>query len=153
LRVGSPDEQMVAIGESDGTVTVLETTHWAVVFSTRLSGPIEHLAFSSSEQLLSVVTKDGYISVLAIAASEEASFTIPLHARRTTFSPDGDVVAFGTQVGETCLLSLLTRRWVCLPGNGAVLSLAYSPDGQTLVMATADGSLSFVDTRKLTFGN
>jgi hypothetical protein len=53
------------------------------------------------------------------------------------FSPDGKVVAWGSEEGTIQLLRLAREDGpVALPANGAVLALAFSPDGRTLATAT-----------------
>jgi len=69
--------------------------------------------------------------------------------RSVAFSPNGKIVASGTQAGRVLLWDVMQRRPLGqpVPGHqGAVQALAFSPDGRTLASGGFDGRAVLWDT-------
>jgi WD40 repeat protein len=69
------------------------------------------------------------------------------------FSPDGKMLAWGSDDGNVRLLEVARRQPLRDPlaaENGGVNSVAFSPDGRTLAAAGANGTVQLwdVDTRQ-----
>jgi RNA polymerase sigma factor (sigma-70 family) len=68
------------------------------------------------------------------------------HARELTFSPDGKLLAFVASVvkvaDSVCVLEVATgKETTCLGHPGSLYGLTFSPDGQTLAVATVSGTV------------
>ena len=64
------------------------------------------------------------------------------------FSPDGGRVAVATNTGEVGVIDVATGDWVRTPAVGhrdTVITVAYAPDGNTLVSAGLDGRVTLWD--------
>ena len=63
------------------------------------------------------------------------------------FSPDGAVLAAGTEAGEVSFIDTMAGEPIGGPVTGQrdwVNSVAFSPDGETLVAGSQDGSISLI---------
>ena len=64
------------------------------------------------------------------------------------FSPNGDRVAIATNTGEVGVLDVTTGEWVRPPAVGhrdTVITVAYAPDGNTLVSGGLNGRVTLWD--------
>jgi WD40 repeat protein len=103
-----------------------------------LDGPVADVAYSPDGRL---VVGAGGGAVALWDARTHRSTALLAGAPTTVFtsvavSPDGRLVAAGTQSGQIRSWELPSRKERApLPGRHAVLALAFSPDGRTLVSA------------------
>jgi WD40 repeat protein len=74
---------------------------------------------------------------------------LPIQSRVNAMvaSPDGHALIVGDDVGDVRLLDLTTWQWTwAMPAHsGAVTSLAFAPDGRTILSGGADGALVLAD--------
>ncbi|MHC1592864.1 MAG: WD40 repeat domain-containing protein, partial [Methermicoccaceae archaeon] len=89
-----------------------------------------------------------------VAVSDESVATLEGHSdtvRSVAFSPDGKLVASGSNDGTVKLWNVSTRGYVAtLEFNGPVLSVAFSPDGKLLASGSDDRTVKLwnVSTRE-----
>jgi WD40 repeat protein len=142
--VFSQDDQLLAVGTGDGNVRLWDVTlarHPKLLGSVRVpTGPLDALTFSYSARLLTVVGERATV-VLSIHDPRHPvmTFTASLPAGLAV-SPDGRVVASGSD-GSTVDLWGLSK-----PSHPALLAklddpgslIAFSPDGQLLAVGGHD---------------
>lgn len=147
----SPDGQLLVLGFPEGTITGLGVPDLQDRFTIEGSQPVSSLAFSADGSRLVSTSIGGSAKVWAVesgALTEISAFEGHDHyAKRAVFSPDGRWVAslgIETQAvwdSETAeLVSWLDAgdfRWMN--------DVAFSADGEGLVTAGQDGSVSFWD--------
>jgi WD40 repeat protein len=146
----SPDGQTLASGSYDDTIIL-----WDVATGQPLGPPLTShtgfvykVAFSPDGQTLASGSADGTIILWDVATGQPRGS--PLTGHKTTvlgvaFSPDtqegtgrtsGQMLASGGGDGAIILWDIVTRQPLGLPLTGhttALYSVAFSPDGQTLV--------------------
>jgi WD40 repeat protein len=110
----SPDGETLAVGTTDGQIKLWNTATWALI----------HVL--SSDNLNAPATN-----------FSDTAFSL-------AFSPDGEIVAAGSNDGDVRFWNAATSQLIrTLPGNsstGAVQSVAFSPDGKTLADGETGGT-------------
>jgi WD40 repeat protein len=140
----SPDSEVLACGEKNGSLVLWDATAGAVVRD--LAGPdvrLHQVAFSPDGALLATAGKSATSAVVRLwkVATGQRVFTARLPgdwpAWCVAFSPDGKTLAAGLEAGEVRLWDVATgRERGRLSGHGGrVRWIGFHPDGLSLVVA------------------
>lgn len=146
------DGTLLSAGYADGTVLVWRQDGTSLGSALSISTPtdntvpeVSELVFSHDGQLLAAGGNDGRIVVWNLAQLDSAPVRLPYgedqgHTRSIislAFSPDNQLLASGSWVdGSRALLwdiESQQRRYALLENGEQILSLAFRPDGRTLV--------------------
>lgn len=146
----SSDGRWLASGDLDGQIRLWDltagTSEPQLLPSTHLDG-ISGLAFSPDGQVLASASFDGLVNLWDLATLEPTPlpFENTLDIEALAFSPDGKYLVIGggdNNVGLVWRWDLAAAEGITLRGHrGRVLSLAFSPNGQTLASASFDGTV------------
>ncbi|HJW91566.1 MAG TPA: hypothetical protein VJ436_13060 [Anaerolineales bacterium] len=121
----------------------LEEVRPTAVLST-LAGPIRQLAFSPDSRLLAAAGE--VVTIWETAGGEQAA-NLEGTADSLAFSPDGALLASGGQAGlslwdlQAALKGDPQSQSTFLSPGGEIEQLAFVPDGRSLAVLSADGSL------------
>jgi len=144
----SPDSQTLISGDVDGTIRLWDVAAGAPFWVFALAENVSAVAFSPDGRLLVSGGGDGTIRFWDVARRDEVRE--PVHQRGATvslaFSPDGEALAGGSADGELRVWDVATgrSRWtqpVAVPAR-SVRSLAFSPDGKSVVSASGGSGKS-----------
>jgi WD40 repeat protein len=158
----SRDGTMLAVDELDEDAETSRVTIWDLASRRRLFvsdgfiGGVNDLAFSPNGSLLVVGDNTGLVRLWDLAA-RRSPIIFPA-ARRgqggvisLAFSPKGDLLATAAAFESTAKIwdasSGEPRGSLAVP-DSSVKSLAFSPDGTTLVMAQWDGRITLRDVNR-----
>ena len=141
----SSDGKLMATGSEDRTILLWDVGTWSVI--KRLIGHgnrINELAFSPDSKTLASAGQDGTIKLWDVAADPN-----PLEragAQLLAYSSDGKRLV-STYRKEVRLWDSATWREISTFVGGAalIISLAYSPDGTTVALGTADNKIALWD--------
>ena len=139
-----PKGQMVASGSLDGTLKFWDVRVGKQLRSFQDLGKIRDLAISPNGVLLAVVGEFKGVKLMNIVTGQLASYLGSQdrsYGRTPIFSPDGSSLAFCA--GDVWLYDLRTQqaRGFQHGGKEYCVSVAFSPDGRLLALASRDGSL------------
>jgi WD40 repeat protein len=144
----SRDGRLGVVASEDGTAWLLDMAG-AKPIRRRLTHdePIRAVAFRPDGRL--VVTAGSKTARLwNTATGKPARAPLPHGSDRLAFSPDGKILATAGLDGAAWLWDVATGQPACAPlaHSGPVLSVAFSPDGQTVLTAGgSDRSIGFWD--------
>jgi WD40 repeat protein len=150
----SPDGKHLAAGAQENSVT-----YWKLPLGKKkpalhmrgYPGKVRHLAWDRTSRFLA--TGGGHLVTVWDVSGKGPAGTKPLQlagheARLTalTFQSRGDVLASGCQDGRVCIWHpAKTDKGLCAAKLEAEITrLAFSPDDQQLLIATADGQLKLI---------
>jgi|GEM_PF-3378657 len=141
----SPDESLAALGFSDGTLRLYNTSDLSLSAEMTLHGAaIESLDFSPDGMSLLTGSLDSTILLWEVAGLNLFG-GLTGHAAGVTsveFSPDGTRAVTGSNDGSAYVWDIATQAQLFdLPEHyGAVTSTHYSPDGTVILTTCSDGS-------------
>jgi len=137
-----PDEPLVALGRSDGSVEVWNTNGAKIITWQAHADTIGAVAFSSDGRRLATGMTKGEVKIWDFATRREGARFDPMDRPLVclAFSPDGKSLAGSGHSSEVWLWDAVTGRQVLkLPGHGIlVFSVAFSPDGKLLATSSTD---------------
>jgi WD40 repeat protein len=98
-------------------------------------------AFDRTGRKLALVSGEGALELWDPSSAERIEELALLGGQPTalTFSPVGDQLAVAFLDARAVLVELATRQITELPHRGVLTQVAYTPDGQLLVSAGAEG--------------
>jgi WD40 repeat protein len=146
----SPDGRFLATGDWEGRVRLWDTSTWSPVDDPLAEGlqQVYAVTFDPTGTLLAASGFDGSVIVWDTSTWERVrELTIDDATLSLAFSPDGKVLAVGTEAGEVHLIDILSGDRIGGPIPGQrdwVNSVAFSPDGGTVVAGSQDGSMSLI---------
>jgi WD40 repeat protein len=146
----SPDGKTLATGDWEGRVRAWDTATWKPINDPLAEGlqQVYAVAFDPTGTLFAAAGFDGSVIVWDTSTwGRVRELTIDDAILSLAFSPDGSVLAVGTEAGELRLVDVMTGQPVGGPVSGQrdwVNSVAFSPDGETLVAGSQDGSIALV---------
>jgi WD40 repeat protein len=153
----SPDGNLVASADVDGTVRLWDTATWQPVGKplpvTSGTAGANTVAFSPDGRLLATGDGDGYVRLWNPATGQPVGKPIPADTgpqgavNRIAFSPDGKLLATADNHSEVRLWNPATGQPVGspLPLDGPGFAVAFSPDGKLLASAGYDGMVRLWD--------
>ena len=112
---------------------------------TSLSNPVRHEIFVRSVDIEGNVQRGAFFSLIEISPHHIGTLR---HSRRVTsvaFSPDGNLLATGSNGGTANLWNVATQQKTATFGIGR--SVAFSPDGASVAVGGADIALWDVSTK------
>jgi WD40 repeat protein/tetratricopeptide (TPR) repeat protein len=144
----SRDGTLLASGSRDGTAIIWSTKTWKAMHTLRNPGPasgylgmFEDVAFSPDGKTLALASRGGSVQLWDVATGKILQ-TLKGHSnavQAVVFSPDGRTLASGSSDETVRLWNVETRRELMQLDRGGVElgqvhSLAFSPDGQHLLV-------------------
>lgn len=152
----SPDNRLMVTAGSGASLQVWETNSWAKAESLPLSGSVWAIAFSPDGRTLLASTFDGSVDVFDadLTASIGSRFvkraTIQAHQRlipALAVSATSDLFATGSEDGSVKIWNTRTLRnlFTAELKAGAIVQVAFSPDGKKLATANASRASAVID--------
>ncbi len=148
----SPDGELVASGNTDGTIQILDIDTGDVLQTlSGHSGPVGALAISPNGRLLVSGSGDNTVKVWDLWSGQLVKMLYGHQAwvYGVAFSPDGQTIASVSRDQTLRLWDVQTSQEIAqLRGYAEdVQSIAFSPDRQTLVSGGSDGSIEIWNWR------
>jgi len=148
----SPDGRQLAAMAASGQVLVWQTSESAPAL--RLGSSSNHweglFFMPGGRELVALHTREGMLEwfVTNTGESTRRMATGEGDVTAVALSPDGAYVLIGETAARLRLVELATGHVELLEGDtGSVLSVAWSPDGQTLAAGTFEGFVKLWNTR------
>jgi WD40 repeat protein len=143
----SIDGRFVVVATAQGTVTVYDTTTWAVVASATARAGIMQIAVDPKSRDVAIATNDGRLQLLSIGAPRAWTWRdAPGPAKDLAYSADGEMLGFSCIDGGTWFYDRRTDRWAYARDHRAdTISVLFSPDGKWFVSADRRGAVTLRD--------
>lgn len=145
-----PDGHQIAACTRDGSILLWQMPEQTVsTISGSLQNQCNEVVFSPDGSLLAFASVDCFVRVWDLQAHQLCGEIAKGRGGVFAFSPDGKVIA-GCEADEVWLWDVATRALLPpLPDQGAALvALAFSPDGETLISADISGSVNVWEWRQ-----
>jgi len=148
----TPRAKLLASANEDATITIWDTRTWQMTGHMRTSHEWFSIAFNPAGTILASTTEErGAATVLwNVATRERFPKAIPMIANAIVFSPDGKMIAGGSNSYQTTVWDVATRRRLGRPlkdHTGYVNAVAFSPDGRTLASGAWDKTVVLWNVR------
>lgn len=153
----SPDGEALVTGGRDGTLVFWDTASRAMLADPIPAHPggVLALAYSPDGRLLASAGEDSAVRLWEAGIRRPSGAPLERHTEKVfalAFSPDGVLLASGGRDGQVILWDVPARRESppAISTTAPVLSLAFSPGGETLLTASEDQVSSWdVSARQL----
>jgi WD40 repeat protein len=147
----SPDGKLVATGSYDNSARVFEAATGHEVSRLVHRSWVRAVTFSpDGKQVATAATDDGTARVFAAATGHEVSrlvhvrgvapYVVAAFVYAVAFSPDGKLVATGSEGGTARVFEVATGREVSRLPQGTVDAVVFSPDGKLVATGSEDGT-------------
>ncbi len=139
----APDGATAASGSSDGAVRLWRVGDGALLaMLPGMASPVWCVAFSPDGGRLAAGLENGSVMVWTLVDRNSRAFKLDGEGavRGVAFSPDGATLAAAWDGGSVDLWSMADDSHRPLPAEARPTSLAFSPDGQLLVVGLSDGA-------------
>jgi WD40 repeat protein len=155
----NPDGTLLAVGKGDGTVEIWTADDWTCVLSIRTNHPggitsVQWNTTGSQFATLSWISfPDGTVQVWNADGSLYSTLLNPAVPTSFTWSPDGEQIAVGTEMGEANVFHVRSARlmmeFIDTSHASEVTSVDWSPDGSKIVTGSngAHGCNDEISTR------
>ena len=146
----SADGDRIVVGNGEGSVTLIDAdTLEPVAAPVRLGhGVLRIFTGPDNRTAIALTDEPGIALVDTVDRRVLHEHGIEYDPISAAFSPDGERVAVATNTGEVGVVDVATGDWVRPPAVGhraTVITVAYAPDGNTLVSAGFDGRVTLWD--------
>ena len=145
----SPDGDILASGDNDGTILLWHRSTGAQKVLTRRAGEVSNLAFSPDGKTLASGRRDTIRFWDTITGEQKGTFTgLPAHIGSVSFRPDGKTIVSVTWGGEICILDRITgkpQKIFAEPVTDNVFSTAFSPDGKMVAIGSRESNIYLSD--------
>ena len=144
----SPDGDILASGDNDGTILLWHRSTGAQKVLTRRAGEVSNLAFSPDGKTLASGRRDTIRFWDTITGEQTGTFTgLPAHIGSVSFRPDGKTIVSVTWGGEICIGDRITgkpQKTFAAPTDN-VFSTAFSPDGKIVAIGSRESNIYLSD--------
>lgn len=139
----SPDGRILASASRDNTVKLWDETGTLLKTLTGHTDKVDAIAFSPDGQTLATAGWDGILNLWDENGTQLNAIQVCGQATSLTFSPDGSRILTGCVDGNTVKLWNRSGELLAtLEGHtAAVLSVTFSPDGETIASSAADRTI------------
>jgi WD40 repeat protein len=149
----SPDNQVVAVSETNGVVQLRKTSDGTLLETlTGNGGSVTVVSFSADGHWIASADNEGGVRLWSRTGAKSAQTVLAWVAstyniRTMTFSADSGTLAAGAESGEIWLWSvpsgqlkatLHSYSGPCCQHQGAVLSMMFSPNGRSILVGSND---------------
>lgn len=146
----APDGSTLATGDWSGRVRIWDTDTWEPIQDPLAEGlqRVYAVTFDTTGTRLAAAGLNGSVIVWDTSTWQRIrELTIDDAVLSLAFSPDGQVLAAGTEAGQVQFIDMESGRPIGGPVSGQrdwVNTVAFAPDGETLVAGSEDGSIALI---------
>ena len=146
----SADGERIVVGNGEGSVTVIDadTLNLWPRPSASVTACCGIFTGPDGRTAIALTDEPGIALIDIVDRRVLHERAIELDPISAAFSPDGERVAVATNTGEVGVIDVATGDWVRPPAVGhrdTVITVAYAPDGNTLVSGGLDGRVTLWD--------
>lgn len=145
----SPDGDILASGDTDGTILLWHRNTGVQKVLTRSAGEVSNLAFSPDGKTLASGKSDTIRFWDTITGEQKGTFTgLPANIGSVSFRPGGKTIVSVTWYGEICISDMITgkpQKTFAVPITDGVFSIAFSPDGKTVAIGSRESNIYLSD--------
>jgi WD40 repeat protein len=150
----SPDGKTLVSGNEDSTIQLWDLGTGKLIRSLNQGEPVKAIAFSQNGKTLLSESLTQTLKIWNLETGELISTPIEttgfVFVNAVAFNPKGEIVAsgLGGENGTLNLYDLETGKVIRpLTGSGTVFSLAFTPNGKTLVSGNFNGTITIWQTK------
>ncbi len=139
----SPDGKKIATASADLSLSIIDTESLDWISLSGHENEVNAVAFLPDGSGLLSASDDQTIIIWDMAGNEQRRIEVGANIWSLAISPDGKLIAMGSNEGEIILLDdqgKVLKRWSESPD--AIWTLLFSPDGQLLVSANNSGDVT-----------
>lgn len=137
----SPDGQMIASGDSSGSVKLWKRDGSLIKTLTEHSANVESVSFSPDGQIIASASRDKTVKLWTRYGLLITTLPHSAEVSSVSFSPDGKTIASASSDGSIKLWTQDGNLIKTLPGSSVVADVIFSPDGQMIASGSWDGGI------------